>query len=31
MPCLLGLVLVSLFIWLSENIGTYSKDVAYPA
>ena len=25
MPLLLGLVLVSLFIWITENIGTYNK------
>jgi uncharacterized membrane protein YoaT (DUF817 family) len=31
MPLLLGLVLVSLFIWLSENIGTYTKTWLYPA
>jgi uncharacterized membrane protein YoaT (DUF817 family) len=31
MPLLIGLVLVSLFIWLSENIGTYSKTWLYPA
>lgn len=31
MPLLLGLILVSFFIWLSENIGTYSKTWLYPA
>ncbi|MBV9984086.1 DUF817 domain-containing protein [Bradyrhizobium sp.] len=31
MPLLLGLVLVSLFIWFSENIGTYTKTWLYPA
>ncbi len=31
MPLLLGLVLVSLFIWLSENIGTLSRTWIYPA
>lgn len=31
MPLLLGLVLVSLFIWLSENVGTYTKTWLYPA
>ncbi|WP_424629232.1 DUF817 domain-containing protein [Bradyrhizobium sp. SYSU BS000235] len=31
MPLLLGLLLVSLFIWFSENIGTYSKTWLYPA
>jgi uncharacterized membrane protein YoaT (DUF817 family) len=31
MPLLLGLLLVSLFIWLSENIGTYTKTWLYPA
>ncbi|MFZ5680554.1 MAG: DUF817 domain-containing protein [Bradyrhizobiaceae bacterium] len=31
MPLLLGLILVSLFIWLSENIGTYTKTWLYPA
>ena len=30
MPLLLGLLLVSLFIWLSENIGTYTKTWLYP-
>jgi uncharacterized membrane protein YoaT (DUF817 family) len=29
MPLLLGLVLVSLFIWISENIGTYTKTWLY--
>ena len=31
MPLLFGLVLVSLFIWLSENIGTFSKIWLYPS
>jgi uncharacterized membrane protein YoaT (DUF817 family) len=31
MPLLLGLLLVSLFIWFSENIGTYSKTWLYPS
>jgi uncharacterized membrane protein YoaT (DUF817 family) len=31
MPLLLGLTLVSLFIWLSENIGTYTRTWLYPA
>ena len=31
MPLLLGFVLVSLFIWLSENIGTYTKTWLYPS
>ncbi|MGJ4954938.1 DUF817 domain-containing protein [Bradyrhizobium sp. HKCCYLRH2015] len=31
MPLLLGLILVSLFIWLSENIGTLSRTWIYPA
>ena len=31
MPLLLGFVLVSLFIWLSENVGTYTKTWLYPA
>jgi uncharacterized membrane protein YoaT (DUF817 family) len=31
MPMLFGLVLVSLFIWLSENIGTFTKIWLYPA
>jgi uncharacterized membrane protein YoaT (DUF817 family) len=31
MPLLLGLVLVSLFIWLSENVGTYTKTWLYPS
>src|SRR4051794_26441283 len=30
MPLLLGLVLVSLFIWLSENIGTFTRVWLYP-
>jgi uncharacterized membrane protein YoaT (DUF817 family) len=31
MPLLLGLVLVSVFIWLSENIGTFTKTWLYPS
>jgi uncharacterized membrane protein YoaT (DUF817 family) len=31
MPLLLGLVLVSGFIWLSENIGTFTKIWLYPS
>jgi uncharacterized membrane protein YoaT (DUF817 family) len=31
MPLLLGLVLVSLFIWFSENIGTCTKTWLYPS
>jgi uncharacterized membrane protein YoaT (DUF817 family) len=31
MPLLLGLVLVSLFIWISENIGTFTKTWLYPS
>ncbi|UFX46890.1 DUF817 domain-containing protein [Bradyrhizobium sp. 41S5] len=31
MPLLLGLVLVSLFIWLTENIGTFTKTWLYPS
>jgi uncharacterized membrane protein YoaT (DUF817 family) len=31
MPLLLGLVLVSLFIWFSENIGTCTRTWLYPA
>jgi len=31
MPLLLGLVLVSLFIWFSENIGTFTKIWLYPS
>ena len=31
MPLLLGLVLVSLFIWLSENIGTFTRTWLYPS
>lgn len=30
MPLLLGLVLVALFIWFSENLGTYSRTWIYP-
>jgi uncharacterized membrane protein YoaT (DUF817 family) len=31
MPLLLGLVLVSMFIWFSENIGTFTKTWLYPS
>lgn len=31
MPLLLGFVLVALFIWLAENLGTYSHAWLYPA
>ena len=31
MPLLLGLLLVSLFIWFSENIGTYTRTWLYPS
>ncbi|MFH0302754.1 DUF817 domain-containing protein [Bradyrhizobium sp. 31Argb] len=31
MPLLLGLLLVSLFIWFSENIGTFTKIWLYPS
>jgi uncharacterized membrane protein YoaT (DUF817 family) len=31
MPLLLGLVLVSLFIWFSENVGTYTRTWLYPS
>jgi Protein of unknown function (DUF817) len=30
MPLLLGLILVAVFIWFSENIGTYSRTWLYP-
>jgi uncharacterized membrane protein YoaT (DUF817 family) len=30
MPLLLGLALVALFIWLAENIGTFTAAWAYP-
>ena len=30
MPLLLGLVLVALFIWFAENIGTFTAAWAYP-
>ena len=30
MPLLLGLVLVALFIWLAENIGTFARAWTYP-
>lgn len=31
MPLLLGFVLVSLFIWLAENIGTFTRTWLYPS
>jgi len=31
MPLLLGLLLVSVFIWLSENVGTFTKIWLYPS
>lgn len=31
MPLLLGFVLVALFIWLAENVGTFSRAWLYPA
>jgi uncharacterized membrane protein YoaT (DUF817 family) len=31
MPLLLGLFLVSLFIWLSENVGTFTRTWLYPS
>jgi uncharacterized membrane protein YoaT (DUF817 family) len=31
MPLLLGFVLVSLFIWISENIGTFTRTWLYPS
>lgn len=31
MPLLIGLMLVSIFVWLAENIGTYTKTWLYPA
>ena len=31
MPLLLGFALVALFIWLAENLGTYSRAWLYPA
>lgn len=31
MPLLLGLFLVSAFVWLSENIGTYTRTWLYPS
>jgi uncharacterized membrane protein YoaT (DUF817 family) len=31
MPLLLGFLLVSLFIWFSENVGTYTKTWLYPS
>ena len=31
MPLLLGFLLVALFIWLGENLGTYSHAWLYPA
>ena len=31
MPLLLGLILVALFIWFAENIGTYARAWTYPS
>lgn len=31
MPLLLGLVLVSMFIWFSENVGTFTRTWLYPS
>jgi uncharacterized membrane protein YoaT (DUF817 family) len=31
MPLLLGFVLVALFIWFAENVGTYTSAWRYPA
>jgi len=31
MPLLLGLLLVSVFIWFSENVGTYTRTWLYPS
>jgi len=31
MPLLLGLVLVALFVWFSENVGTFTKTWLYPS
>jgi uncharacterized membrane protein YoaT (DUF817 family) len=30
MPLLLGLILVALFIWFAENLGTFAKAWTYP-
>jgi uncharacterized membrane protein YoaT (DUF817 family) len=30
MPLLLGLFFVAVFIWISENVGTYTKTWLYP-
>ena len=31
MPLLPGLLLVSLFIWISENVGTFTRTWLYPS
>ena len=31
MPLLLGLVLVALFIWFAENMGTFARAWVYPS
>lgn len=31
MPLLLGLVLVALFIWFAENLGTFARAWVYPS
>jgi uncharacterized membrane protein YoaT (DUF817 family) len=31
MPLLLGLMLVALFIWFAENLGTFTRAWVYPA
>ena len=31
MPLLLGFVLVALFIWFAENLGTFARAWTYPA
>jgi uncharacterized membrane protein YoaT (DUF817 family) len=31
MPMLLGAVLVALFIWIAENVGTFSRAWLYPS
>ena len=30
MPLLIGLILVAVFIWFAENIGTFAKAWTYP-
>ena len=30
MPLLLGFVLIALFIWIAENVGTYTQTWIYP-